>query len=58
MASMQKGMPFFYPADILTEDVNVIHQQGAAPFRKIHGEEIGTAINPRAPVLHCIPPVS
>ena len=53
-----EGMPFFHNADNLTEDVNVLHQQGLAPFRKIHGEKIGSAINLRTPVSHCIPPVS
>jgi hypothetical protein len=30
----------------------------AFPWGKIHGEKICAAINPRAPVPHCIPPVS
>jgi hypothetical protein len=53
-----EGMPFFHHAYHLTEDINVIYQQGPAPFRKIHGEKICAAINPCAPVPHCIPPVS
>jgi hypothetical protein len=53
-----EGMPLFHQAYHLTEDVNVIYQQGPAPFRKIHGEKIGTAINPCASVLHCILPVA
>jgi hypothetical protein len=51
-------MPFFHHADNLAEDVNVLYQQVLAPFRKIDGEKIGSAINPCAPVSNCIPPVS
>jgi len=43
----------FRDADNLMEHVNVIYQQGLAPFRKIHGEKIGAVINPCGPVLHC-----